>query len=358
MAIEIYRTNNMIEVVKKMELPAMFLRDRYFPTAPKDIFKTKKVYIERLDEGHRCAPFVIPLDGSNAVVMNREAYEGEELYPAFIHAAREMSLATLVKKGIGETLFDEVTPEERERRYLSEDMAYLTAAVMRSWEWMCGQLLNNGCIECYCCMGDAIDDKSRMVKVRFQFYEDSFDNAAVYSKKWSDADADVYGQIAETANSIDTSYESLDLVLGGNLVHYFVANPTILKLLDTRNLNIGRLDPVATNYRRIGNLGSINFDGIQLNIFTDSRGVTDPTGTNGHYIDQNSFVIAPPNLGAMKFGTITQMEEEDRDYHSYPMELVPRRITNISSSERNLEMSSAPLPHPYDWSGWRTCKAL
>ena len=355
---EIYSTNNMIEVVKKIELPSIFLRDRYFPTSPRDIFKTKKVYIERLDEGHRCAPFVVQLDGGKAVTMDREAYDGEELYPAFIHAAREMSLATLQKKGIGETLFDETQPEERERKYLADDMAYLTAAAMRSWEWMCGQILNRGSIECYCCMGDAIDDKSKMVKVRFQFYENTFDNAVSYAKKWNEADADIYKQIAETANGIDASYDELDLILGGNLVHYFVTDPTILKLLDTRNLNIGRLDPIATGYRRIGNLGSMNFDGIQLNIFTDSRGVTDPTGAKSHYVDQNSFVIAPPNLGAMKFGSITQMEEEDRDYHSYARDLVPRRITNITSSERKLEMSSAPLPHPYDWTAWRTCKAL
>ena len=355
---DIYSTNQMIEVVRKISLPTMFLRDRYFLTTPRDIFKTRKVYIERLDEGHRCAPFVIQLEGSKAVPMERVAYEGEELYPAFIHAAREMSLATLKKKGIGETLFDDVTPEERERKYLSDDMAYLTAATMRSWEWMCGQILNTGAVECYCCMGDSIDDKNKMVKVRFQFYEHTFDNAVTYSKKWSDADVDIYGQVAETARSIDASYDSLDLILGGNLVHHFVTNPTILKLLDTRNLNIGRLDPIITPYLRIGNLGSMNFDGIQLNIFTDSRGVTDPTGVNSHYLDQDSFVIVPPKLGAMKFGTITQMEEEDRDYHSYSSELVPRRITNVSSSERKLEMSSAPLPHPYDWSAWRTCKAL
>lgn len=355
---DIYSTNNMIEVVRKMSLPTMFLRDRYFQTTPRDIFKTRKVYIERLDEGHRCAPFVIQLEGSKAVPMERVAYEGEELYPAFIHAAREMSLATLKKKGIGETLFDEVKPEERERKYLSDDMAYLTAATMRSWEWMCGQILNTGAVDCYCCMGDSIDDKNKMVKVRFQFYKDTFDNAVTYIKKWNDADADIYGQVAETARSIDASYDSLDLILGGNLVHHFVTDPTILKLLDTRNLNIGRLDPIETSYRQIGNLGSMNFDGIQLNIFTDSRVVTDPTGVNSHYLDQDSFVIVPPKLGAMKFGTITQMEEEDRDYHSYSSELVPRRITNVSSSERMLEMSSAPLPHPYDWSAWRTCKAL
>lgn len=355
---EIYRTNNMIEVVKKTELPNMFLHDRYFPTSAKDIFKSKKVYIERLDDGHRCAPFVVPLENAPAVTMDRSSYDGEELYPAFIHAAREMSLATLEKKGIGETMFDEVTPEQREQRYLADDMAYLTAAAMRSWEWMCGQILNNGCVECYCSVGDSIDDKNSLVKVRFQFYNEAFDNEVVYSKKWDDAGAGIYSQIAETAAGIDASYDSLDLILGGALVHHFVNDEMILKLLDTRNMNIGRIDPTVTQYRRIGNLGTINFDGIMLNIFTDSRTVTDPNGKKGHYLDQKSFVIAPPNLGATKFGSITQMEEEDREYHSYANNLVPRRITNVSSSERNLEMSSAPLVHPYDWTAWRTCKAL
>lgn len=356
--LEIYRTNNMIEVVKKADIPAMFLHDRYFPTGAKDIFKSKKVYIERLDEGHRCAPFVVPLEGSPAVVMAREAYDGEELYPAFIHAAREMSIATLTKKGIGETLFDEITPEQREQNYLAGDLAYLTAAAMRSWEWMCGQILNKGCVECYCSVGDSIDDTSKLMKVRFQFYEDTFDNAVTYSAKWDAAGTDIYSQIAETAASIDSSYDELDLVLGGSLVHHFVQDPTILKLLDTRNLNVGRIDMQNTSYRRIGSLGTMNFDGIMLNIFTDSRSVTDPAGQKSNYIDQKSFIIAPPNMGATKFGSVTQMEETDREYHTYANNLVPRKITNVSSSERNLEMSSAPLPHPYDWTSWRTCKAL
>lgn len=40
---DIYSTNNMIEVVRKISLPTMFLRDRYFPTTPRDIFKTRKL---------------------------------------------------------------------------------------------------------------------------------------------------------------------------------------------------------------------------------------------------------------------------------------------------------------------------
>ena len=98
--IEIYKTDSMIEVIKKSPVAPSFLGDRYFPTSDRDIFTTPQVWIERADNGKKSAPFVIPYSGSK--LMEREAYTGEQMTPVWINPARDMTIHTLLKKGIGQ----------------------------------------------------------------------------------------------------------------------------------------------------------------------------------------------------------------------------------------------------------------
>ena len=53
--IEIYKTDSMIEVIKKSPVAPSFLGDRYFPTSDRDIFTTPQVWIERADNGKKSA---------------------------------------------------------------------------------------------------------------------------------------------------------------------------------------------------------------------------------------------------------------------------------------------------------------
>ena len=236
---DIYSTNNLVEVVRKAPAPGSFLRSRFFPTTPRDIFKTKKVFIDRTDEGNLCAPFVIPYSGSK--LMERSAYTGEELTPAFINPARDMSIDQLLKKGIGETLYDEVTPEEREQNYLADDLAFLQKSVQRSIEWMCGQILVNGYVDCPVSASD---------NVRFKYYGDSFTNLMTFTSSgstvyWDSAGASIYGQLSDMVNDIDGEYGDIDIILGAKLVSVFMTDTEMLKILDVRNANVGAIAPTT-----------------------------------------------------------------------------------------------------------------
>lgn len=349
---EIYSTNDLITVVRNAHVPSLFLKGRYFPTGAQDVFRTREVYVERKDDGRSAAPFVRRYSGGT--LLAREEYKGEKLVPAFVNPVREMTIAQLEKKGLGEaTIFDsetpegiEKTPEEREQDYLVEDLADLTNACQRTWEMMCGQILTTGAVDATTADGE---------EVRFEYYDDQFDNLVTYSTTWADG-GNVYDQIGEAASAIDGSYGALDLILGANLVKYFVRDETILKLLDVRNAGFGSLNPSDRTPDGVGTFGTINFDGRNLDVYSynDTAKVN---GTAKHYLDPDYFAIVPrQGFGAMKFGSYTQMEE-DGQYHTYASDIVPRIVHDVASHHRTMEVASCPLPFPYMWDSWRACKA-
>ena len=80
MPINLYDTYTMLEAVKLMKPRSTFLRDRYFPTGANDIFTTKSVLVDYVDEtGNKLAPAVMPHVGG--IPVAREGYETEELVP-------------------------------------------------------------------------------------------------------------------------------------------------------------------------------------------------------------------------------------------------------------------------------------
>lgn len=349
---EIYRTNNLVEVVKKSRIPGSFLRTRFFPTTPRDIFKTKEVFIERTDEGNLCAPFVIPYSG--AKLMERQGYTGEKLIPAFINPARDMSISQLEKKGIGETLYDEVTPEERAQNYLADDLVFLQKAIQRTQEWMCGQILVNGYVDC------AIDANTH---VRFKYYDQNFDNRMTFTSGgstvyWDSQGASIYEQLSTMVNDIDAEYGDIDIVLGAELVNVFLTDQQMLKMLDVANANFGRIDPALQQFPGVGLLGAINFGGKLCYVWTYNAKATIGSQETSFIDGKYALAIPRTGFGATKFGSITQMEQEDNDYHTYAAEMVPRVLNDPHSDNRRIEMKSAPLPHPYALDSWRVTKAL
>lgn len=344
----IYSTNDLVTVVRENRIAPSFLRGRYFPTGPRDIFTTNKVFIERESEGSPAAPFVIPYSG--AQLMEREGYTGESIEPAFINPSRDMSIDQLVKKGIGETYYDTtVTPEQREQEYLADDLAYLEAAVQRTQEWMCGQILTNGYVDC------AVDKEGER-KVRLKFFGETFDNLVTFTGTW--AAYGIWKQISEVCDSIDATYGSLDLILGANLVTPFMSDEKLLGMLDVRNANFGVLNPGQTQPDGTGYLGQLMFGGKQVNVFTYNAKVKlHGADEQVSYIDPAKYVVLPSQgFGCTKFGAITQMEEEDRQFHTYAAEMVPRVITDPKDNQRSLEMASSCAPLVYHLDSWRVCQ--
>lgn len=122
----IYRTVTMLAAIQAMPTHRTFLRDRYFPTtAPvngvsEDIFPGEEVLVEYRNGSKKIAPCVMPRKGG--ITIEREGYKTFSYVPPFIAPQRPLTIDDLNKKGFGEQLFQNVTPQQRQAQILNRDL--------------------------------------------------------------------------------------------------------------------------------------------------------------------------------------------------------------------------------------------
>jgi hypothetical protein len=114
----------MLAAIQAMPTHRTFLRDRYFPTtAPvngvsEDIFPGEEVLVEYRNGSKKIAPCVMPRKGG--ITIEREGYKTFSYVPPFIAPQRPLTIDDLNKKGFGEQLFQNVTPQQRQARSSTE----------------------------------------------------------------------------------------------------------------------------------------------------------------------------------------------------------------------------------------------
>lgn len=112
MPFNFYDTHTLLMAVQQLVPAATFLRDRYFPTNDaSDIFSTEDVLVEYRDGVRKLAPFVAPRKGG--VTILRKGYTMERYTPPFVAPRRTLTLDELRKRGFGEALYSQLTPEQR-----------------------------------------------------------------------------------------------------------------------------------------------------------------------------------------------------------------------------------------------------
>ena len=120
MPFNFYDTHTLLMAVQQLTPAATFLRDRYFPTNDaSDIFATDDVLVEFRDGSKKLAPFVAPRKGG--VTVLRAGYNMERYTPPFVAPRRVLTLDELRKRGFGEALYSQLTPEQRQQTLILRD---------------------------------------------------------------------------------------------------------------------------------------------------------------------------------------------------------------------------------------------
>ena len=140
----IYRTVTMIGAIQAMPTHRTFLRDRYFPCAPAtDIFPTEEVLVEYRDGNKKIAPVVAPRKGG--VTVLRDGYTTQRYTPPFVAPQRTLTIDDLNKKGFGENLYSQITPQQREAQVLGQDLSELSIMIDGREEYMAAAgMIGNG----------------------------------------------------------------------------------------------------------------------------------------------------------------------------------------------------------------------
>jgi len=352
MPLDIYSTHTLLAAIELIPPSHTFLRDRYFPTNDAtDLFSTDDVLIEYREGSKKLAPFVAPRKGG--ITITRDGSHMERYTPPFVAPRRILTVDDLKKRGFGEALFSKLQPAQRESMLLLRDADELGGLITRREEAMAAEvLLTNGCV-----MRHYVDDLTKYEEKEIRFYDEAT-NPALYTpdEDWDSAGAKILDDIdAMAALLTSRGLPATDLLVAPDVAASILADTTIQKLLDLRNYNIGAVEPAAlpAGATRIARL---NIKGRVIDVLCYEDTYESDSGTTAQYIPTGHVVLTAPAAGRMMYGAVTQLEQSDGQFHTYPGKRVPKYLSDAPGNTRTLTLTACPLPIPNNKNPWIAAK--
>ena len=345
----IYRTMTMIGAIQALPTHRTFLRDRYFPCTPAtDMFPTEEVLIEYRDGNKKIAPVVAPRKGG--VTIKREGYTTRRYAPPLVAPKRGLTIDDLNKRGFGEDLYSQITPEQREAQVLGNDLTELSTMIDGREEYMAASaMLNNG----YVLKQYADDYGEKNEEFELFFYDgESDDSKYTPSGHWTDVDYDIIGDFRAMIRLLTSKgLPAEDAVFSPDVTDYIIKNKAIKELLDIRNVNIGTIAPIELP-DGASRIGVINIDGHDINLISYDEQYEDENGELQYFMGEGNVVLTAPASGRSLYGAVSQLEQSDGRFHTYMANRVPKYTADAEAETRTLKVSAKPLPIPKNKNAW------
>ncbi len=352
---DIYNTYYMLAAVRELPPEHTFFKRRYFPTnTATDVFGTSKVLADYKEGSRRRAPFVLPRIGS--VSIAREGFSTFELEPANISISMPITADQLKNRGFGEALMSNLTPADRARMLMVNDLSELSERISRTEEWLAIQtMLDNGCT-----MRHQTETRDIYEDIPVKFY-DGTNNTALYTPAaaWAhgtdSAPGNWYGDVCNMIKMLtQRGLPARELLVAPDVGEFLMEDPWILKMLDNRRVEMGNIVPSElTEY--VAQLGTFNFKGHNLTILVSDGTFEDFDGTDTKYIPDGTAIVTAPDCGRGLYGAVTQLEA-DGEFHTYAGTRVPQHIFTVKPPIKETQLTSRPLFVPKRKSPWSVAK--
>lgn len=342
MPFNFYDTHTLLMAVQKLTPAPRFLHDTYFATNDAtDIFTTTDVLAEYQDGNKKVAPFVAPRKGG--VTILRNGYTMERYTPPFIAPMRNLSIDDLKRRGFGEALYSQLTPEQRQQARLLKDAEELIDLITRREEVMAAEtMLTNGCV-----MKHIADDVDEGDEMEIRFYEGEV-NPAQYTPNagWDESGAKIIADLGNMARMLTSKgLGATDLVCSPDVADAIINNAEVQKLLDLRRYEIGEVKPEQLpNGAAV--MARLNVNGRIIKVISYDETYTDDEGNDQLFIPSGKCVLTTPGAGRTLYGAVDQVEQQDGLFHTYPGKRVPKYISDAKTNTRSLTMTSRPLLVP------------
>lgn len=347
----IYTTATMLAAMYQFDPAFTFLRDRYFPTDPTtDLFSTEEVLMDIKDGVNKMAPVVLPR--KKGITVARDGYRTERITPPTVAPDRMLTMDDLNARGFGEALFASFTPQQREAAILAQDLLDLEKMHDNREEFIAARcMMENGYVLKQYADKYGTDESE---EYELHFYEGA-DNPCKFtpSKAWSDPTADILGDLGTMVKMLTRKGKAVSEFVGdSSVIEAMINNEKIYKMLDNRRMNLGNIDP-STLPEGASYYGSIVAGGRNLDLFSyDVEFYDSFENKSTPVFAPGEGVLTAPGSGRGLYGAVTQMEDEDNQFHTYTGTRVPKYITDSENDVRKLRMTSRPLLVPRSSNPW------
>ena len=346
--VDITHTQTLKQGFEMLPRATSFLRDFYFPTnEASDVFNTDDVLIDYKDGDKTLAPLVKKGGKSS----NRDWHKTERFTPARIAPKRTLTLDDLKRRGFGEAISSGLAPADREAALALRDLQDLDKMITRREELICASLLMNSQVTLkHFANGDSSTAEE---EVTLKFFEgETNPNSYAPAKLWGESGADILADLyAMGQQLIQKGRVASDLILGDVAAAVFLGDAKIRELLDTNNLRIGALEP-KTLPNGVISIGRISANGVSLNVYNYCEKYVDDKGVAQSYIPGKAAIITAEGVGRTLYGAVTQVEQSDKQFHTYAGRRVPKYVSDVNEDERTLTLAACPLPAPNYLNGW------
>lgn len=346
--VDITHTHTLKQGFEMLPRATSFLRDFYFPTnEASDVFNTQDVLIDYKDGEKVLAPLVKKGGKSS----NREWHTTSRFTPARIAPKRTLTLDDLNKRGFGEAISSGLAPADREAALALRDLQDLDKMITRREELICASLLMESQVTLKHYATSDSSEATEEVTLKF-FDGETNPNTYAPTKLWSAEGADILADLYTMAQQlVQKGRAASDLILGDESAAAFLGDAKIRELLDTNNYKIGALEP-KTLPNGVISLGRISANGVSLNVYNYCEKYIDDAGVTKSYIPAKAAIITAEGVGRTLYGAVTQVEQSDKQFHTYAGRRVPKYVSDVNEDERTLTLTACPLPAPNYMGGW------
>jgi hypothetical protein len=235
MAYNVFDTHELTEVINEIKIPQTAILDTFFHTTKNHTTKFLEVHIKK--GKRRLAPFVSKRGAG--VVIKKDGYEVLLLEAPRIRMKDPFDASELEDRPMGAPIHFKggVKPGAILQMKIGETLADYKERITRTKEWMAAQALLNG----------KVPIKGRDVDAEVDFLFDPSWQFPVLtgSQKWDDPASnpaeDIRGWV--TKISQESGLPANKMIVGTKVQNALTINPTVLKLLDNRRMEIGRVKP-------------------------------------------------------------------------------------------------------------------
>ena len=343
-----------------------FFRDRYFPTAPQDIFAADKVLCEYRDGDNGRAPFMT-LD-ADPINVKRPGYELHDYAPTCIKQSRNLTADQLKQRGFGEAILSDSTEEERAAKLVAEDLALLERRIVRTEELLCATvMINNGFTVVENIGADANGDPIPGPTAQVQFYDPNLGNDGAYTIGTAWTSSTGWSEIVEDVRNMCRSLSRrglphTDLIIGQEVADVLLANTDFRALVDKMS-GIIIASPIVqelTKYDGVSLLGVVNFGGYNLNVIVVDEQYQDKVYDSGsgtyvttwvNYFPADAIMVTAPGAGHLMYAHIVHMDE-DGSVDTIKGKRVPDLFVDRKRKTREIILESRPFAAPKNYSPW------
>lgn len=289
--------------------------------------------------------------GTGGVLMDRDGYETREIGFCTIAPERIIEDTNLKSRYFGEDVLGAMTPAEREKKMLAQDLVDMRKAIQRRREWMVRQVLLTGQLQVFTYTNEGRGVSPSMIA------DYGFTNNFVPLTKWNLSGA----KIDEDMHAIyDMVYDGLGdveiIIMAPDVFSAMLANSNFAKTLDMKNADMGEL---RTKYRGSGlRFLGWNSDGVEM--YTLSGTFVDDDGTTKQLIPSGKLIAGGKGVLNIYHGPVTQVEEVGSAaiHKTYIKKEVPLRYGSIDGNAIKNRLTSCPTVVPTNVDAWAVATVL